>query len=120
MGIFTLICFLLISLLFTMLIPTCVTLHFGCKLRLPPRQFPGYTIRTKKKAFHSQRPYHHIALLVFSNPNLQIATFSSIPLSLRNPPSALPEDDKCPANQHTHKENIPFIFTKINDYRSTP
>lgn len=46
-----LICFLLISLLFTMLVPTCVTLHFGCKLRLPPRQFPGYTIRTKKRTF---------------------------------------------------------------------
>lgn len=43
-----LICFLLISLLFAMLVPTCRTLHFGCKLRLPPRQFPGYTTRTKK------------------------------------------------------------------------
>lgn len=73
----------------------------------------------KKKDFHSQRPYHHIALLVFSNPNLQIATFSLIPLSPRNPPSALPGNDKCPANQHTHKKNIPFIFTKINDCRST-
>lgn len=56
MGIFTLICFLLISLLFTMLVPTCVTLHFGCKLRLPPRQFPGYTIRTKKKGLSFSTP----------------------------------------------------------------